>query len=214
MALVGPHPAGDVDAVLGRSQGGQEPGDARDGRTLDARPGPPGRSAGPGSPAGSVILLSAEETRAGRSSRAPRPAGAVEGANPLVDRRPGARDPEAPAPAGRPRRADAHAASPRPGGPRADARSLGDCRLIVFDPVSAYLGDWTTTERHAARASAAKAMADGWTWPSCWSPTTTSPPGRAPTASIACSARSTTSAPAGPTSCSSRTPTTRPAVGC
>ncbi len=93
------------------------------------------------------------------------------------------------------------------------AAELGDCRLIVFDPITAYLGGpdgqrGGDTRRvlaplndMARRLGAAIVLV---THHNKRVP-------RVPTANTACSAISRLSASAAPTSCSSRTPTTRPA---
>ena len=90
------------------------------------------------------------------------------------------------------------------------AAALGDCRLIVFDPISAYIAGRDSDVRRAltplrdlaARLGAAVLLITHHS-------KRAHPP---PTASTACSARSRTSASAAPTSCSSRTPTTPPAI--
>jgi hypothetical protein len=125
---------------------------------------PPGQSSA--MPAGSAILLSAEDDPGRTLVPRLRAAGAALSKVHILS---GIVDPERPGPDGR---------APAPGGDPVErmptlrpgdlevlertARSLGDCRLIVIDPVSAYLGDCDDHRSASLRSvlSPLKAMAE------------------------------------------------------
>ena len=155
VALARPHPAGDVDPLLGRSQARQEPGGHHGARGGVARRSAAGRrrADGPATPPrGSAILLSAEDDPSRTIVPRLRAAGAdldrvhilatmVESGFRASHRGPmphgagGERMPTLSA-------EDLEVIERR-------AAALGDCRLIVFDPISAYIGGRSNDVRRA-----------------------------------------------------------------